>query len=320
MITSLLVTLDGSAFAERGLGLAGTVAMTCGARVELLAVAEPLPGVALELSPSGSDVSAHLTQQVERAGAYLNDVRARFVEAFPELDPTIVTESGANPAGVILEHARTSKIDLVVATSHGRGPLARAWLGSVATDLLRHTTVPLLVVRPDEEEAGRSTNERGIEPGPQIQSILVPLDQTVEAEVALEPAASLAAASGASLTLLHINPTTAQLVAWGLANEASVPLSVDPDAAPSDNASRDRLEAHAKDLRAHGIDVAIEVVAGSSPSREILAWCEHSAPDLIVMATQGGGSLVGLLGSVADKVVRSANVPVIACPIPNPSD
>ena len=38
--------------------------------------------------------------------------------------------------------------DLIVMTTHGRGPLSRFWLGSVADELVRRATVPLLLIRP----------------------------------------------------------------------------------------------------------------------------------------------------------------------------
>ena len=49
---------------------------------------------------------------------------------------------------IIGEIARDRDVDLVVMATHGTGGLSRVILGSVATGTLRHTTAPLLLVRP----------------------------------------------------------------------------------------------------------------------------------------------------------------------------
>ena len=51
----------------------------------------------------------------------------------------------------LLEHAAAKNVDLVVMSTHGRGPLSRFWLGSVADELVRRMPVPVLLVRPKEE-------------------------------------------------------------------------------------------------------------------------------------------------------------------------
>lgn len=51
------------------------------------------------------------------------------------------------PANVICDLAEQEDIDLIIVGSHGRGAMQRALLGSVSQAVVRHATVPVLVVR-----------------------------------------------------------------------------------------------------------------------------------------------------------------------------
>ena len=50
----------------------------------------------------------------------------------------------------ILGQARKAAADLIVMTTHGRGPLSRAFLGSVADELARRSPIPVLLIRPQD--------------------------------------------------------------------------------------------------------------------------------------------------------------------------
>ena len=72
-----------------------------------------------------------------------------------------------------------------------------------------------------------------------------------------------------------------------------------------------RLGDRVKD-RPDGIGVTIAVVEALSPAGALLDYVKRNAIDLIVMATHGRGALAqALLGSVAEKLVRTAPVPVL---------
>ena len=63
------------------------------------------------------------------------------------------------------------------------------------------------------------------------------------------------------------------------------------------------------------VTVTRETATGS-PSHEIVAYADDNGCDLIVMGTHGRGGIDRLLlGSVAERVVRSANVPVVTVPV-----
>jgi hypothetical protein len=76
-----------------------------------------------------------------------------------------------DPAGVIVDTAEAQDVDLIVMSTHGRGGLARWWLGSVTEKVLRATR-PILIVSSDRLPT----------------RTLVTLDGSTAAEAALEPA------------------------------------------------------------------------------------------------------------------------------------
>ncbi len=96
----------------------------------------------------------------------------------------------------ILERVRTKAADLVVMTTHGRGPLSRFWLGSVALEVVLNAPAPILLVHPQEASA---------DPGPEptLRRILVPLDGSKFAERVLEPTIALGSLMDAEYTLIR---------------------------------------------------------------------------------------------------------------------
>jgi nucleotide-binding universal stress UspA family protein len=51
------------------------------------------------------------------------------------------------PASEMVRYAHEQSIDLIVVGTHGRGPVRRAFLGSVADRVLREAPCPVLIVR-----------------------------------------------------------------------------------------------------------------------------------------------------------------------------
>ena len=65
----------------------------------------------------------------------------------PASPATPQTVEGLQPWEAIVAHAAEQHCDLLVMGSHGRSGLASLFLGSETHDVLKHTTVPVLVVR-----------------------------------------------------------------------------------------------------------------------------------------------------------------------------
>jgi nucleotide-binding universal stress UspA family protein len=134
--------------------------------------------------------------------------------------------------------------------------------------------------------------------------ILVPLDGSKLAEQALPHAVAQAEKFGAELILLKVlqplsEPTFSAPAAVRAAEKASAQLV------------RDYLDEVAARLREQDIPVQVALVDGK-PYVEIIRFAEENRIDLIVMSTRGqSGWSRWLLGSVADRVVRGATIPLL---------
>jgi nucleotide-binding universal stress UspA family protein len=306
MYRSVLVPLDGSSFGEQALPLAAGIARRAKAALQLVHVATPLD-VAYAEALLVPDPELEYALEKRQRG-YLEQTAKR-AESFAQLPVSTVLLRGEVASSIQL-HAVGEKVDLVVMTTHGRGALARFWLGSVADELVRHLTIPILLVRPQEGEPIWQH-----EPVP--KHILLPLDGTPLAEQILEPAIALGGLTGAEYTLLRaikpVLPTGPLPGGESLGERAEKLLT-------RIQATHERLarEAHgyleqvARRLRACGLRVQTRVLVEEQPGRAILVTIAPAAIDLIALATHGRRSLSRwVLGSVADKVIRGSAVPVL---------
>lgn len=196
-------------------------------------------------------------------------------------------------AGAILDYAAENEIDLVVMGTHGRRGLRRLLLGSVAEEVVRLAPCPVLTV-PEREERNSPSK---------IERIVVPVDFSEHAELALAYAVELARAYGAQLHLLHV------------VDEVVYP-DFYPPIIPSGGSITEELRDQSLQkmrrlLTAHEpADAAVHVRAGRA-APEIAEFAKEHDADLVVIASHGltGISHV-LLGSVTEQLVRRATCPV----------
>jgi nucleotide-binding universal stress UspA family protein len=187
-------------------------------------------------------------------------------------------------------------------TTHGRGGLERAWLGSVADALVRCCSVPILLLRP-----GESTPD--IAQVPQFKRILIPLDGSALAEQILAPALELGGLAHAEYTLLRaVEPFV--LVGYAPVAQASrLDLKLTQEGLAEAQRYLDRV---AERLRAAGRPPRTRALLAEQSAAAILDEARRQDADLIAMATHGRSGLARLLlGSVADKVLRGATLPVL---------
>ena len=291
--TTVLVPLDGSRFGEFAVPAAMSVARELRAQMELISVFEE------ESVLAGSEPTAQ--QFKEWLDGYLAEIGARITELSGV--PTSRTVIDGSPADRLTEYAQRKRVDLIAMSTHGRGPVSRAWMGSVADRVIRHVDVPVILIRAGEESAVDLAQEA------EFKRILVALDGSSRAEKSLELTTRIAKAAGATLILLQ-------------AVEPPVPFSSPylPHAMQGTqtaleegrNASVKYLDGVKDRLERQGIGVETETLLGVHPAPAILRYAEEHAVDLIAVATHGRGGLPRLvLGSVADKVLRAASVPIL---------
>jgi nucleotide-binding universal stress UspA family protein len=146
MYSHILITTDGSEIAQKGVEQGLDAAKAFGAKVTIMAVVEStIPYIAGAGDISPSVYQEYAERQRRAAEAILTaaqaEARNRGVSA-----ETIWVEQGP-PAQAIVETAQARNCDLIAMSSHGRRGLRRMILGSVTSEVLVLSTVPVLVVK-----------------------------------------------------------------------------------------------------------------------------------------------------------------------------
>ncbi len=295
----LMIPLDGSEFAERALAPAINLARRTNAEVHLVSVVSDLPPVPLA-SGDGELVSRWFEEEEARANGYLEKVADRLRGEHPGVG--VSTHVRLGPVARTLEEmASKVEADLVVLTTHGRGAWQRAWLGSVADQLVRKGTRPLLLIR--DGEGGSVLFSDGASPA----HILVPLDGSEAAQSVLATVRELGGVPGkVSLVSVLLRP-------FPLAT-SYLPHAVSEDRLMEERKAHmeEALDGVKRALSADGLAVDTRVIVADDVAGGLLDFAERKEVDLIAMSTRGrGGVSRFFLGSVADKVIRGAAVPLL---------
>ena len=298
---SILVPLDGSPFAEQALVVATALGRAAKAKLRLALVHQrPTAPKTPEATKLYTKIEV-ATRRAERD--YLNGLADRLKQSgYPGVTRVVLT---GQPGPALVEHAVEWGPSLVVMSTHGRGLLARAWLGSVADYVVRHLAAPVLLVRPKEGEP----------PPPAVDfsgRILVPLDGSPLGEAALAPAAEIARLFGAELNLVQV----VRPVAAAAGVPVSFPAGYDERlTALCRQEAQDYLNDLAERLHEDGVRASAAAVLSEGVAGTILDLARGKGVSLVALATHGRGGLRRLtLGSVADKVVRGADRPVLVWP------
>lgn len=144
MYARILVPIDGSPTAERGLDEAIALAAQLHARLVLLHVVDDFP-VTLEMSSIAAFDAAR--REMHKTGdAMLAAARQRAQDAHVDCE-TVLREVAGRPANTIVEEAVKSECGLIVMGTHGRRGLNRLAMGSDAETVLRKAPTPVLLVR-----------------------------------------------------------------------------------------------------------------------------------------------------------------------------
>ncbi len=141
-----------------------------------------------------------------------------------------------------------------------------------------------------------------------FKKILIATDLSDYSAEAVEYAVSLANVCGGSVTLFHVfEPPFLDQTGFNFAMGPEVYEWVGGVRGQAEK----KLGTLARDIRKRGVDVS-PVIRDGNPTAEILKEVEKENPDLIVMGTHGRiGFSHALLGSVAERVLRRAECPVL---------
>ena len=140
-----------------------------------------------------------------------------------------------------------------------------------------------------------------------FDTLLMPTDGSEPAETAARRGFDLAEALGASVHVLSVADSSIATGAGYAGDSPSIRRHL-----------RELAEDRAGSLRDEAVDRGLEATAAireGIPAREIGEYADDRAVDAIVIGTAGRGGLSrAIVGSVADKVVRTAPVPVVTIP------
>lgn len=304
-IERILWPTDFSTSAQQALVHAIRWARRFGAEVHALHVIAVDAGDPHDPAHYAGDAESLETRLRERTGEALREVLDAHGTA--DLATSVAVEAGKAVAPAILRYVGNRGIDLVVMGTHGRRGFRSLLIGSVAEEVMRQTPCPVLAVRQSDPPEV---------PG-ELRRLLVPLDFSPQAAGAVRTAKALARIDGGTVRLLHV-VETAILPDFYYAASESLFLA-EPEVRAE--AAR-RLEALDRETDGDPpVEVEIEVIGGHAASdigRRATEW----EADLVVLPTHGHEGVERLLlGSVADKVLRTTSVPILvlkpSAPLPD---
>jgi nucleotide-binding universal stress UspA family protein len=282
MIRRILIPLDGSEMAEGTIMRLEFLLDQSDARVTLLQVLDwRQKGWLTQAAVQNSALEDEL---VEEATAYLDGMAGKLRKTGNDVRTKIERGSAAE---VIISVASEEESSVVCMATHGRTGLDHLLYGSITEKVVRACERPVLVVPSfdrTEPEGGVDRREWSFE------SILVALDGSRQAMQIIPHVAEGVRLFGSRVTL-------------ALVLDKSVGEATETRAA-------EHLEG-AKELFADAKVKAESVILRGHPATELLDYAPRHGHDMIMMTTHGrSGVSKWMLGSVAEKVVRRATVPV----------
>src|SRR5262245_24739254 len=283
-IDKILCPVDFFEASDKAVDYAAGLAEIYNAKVYLLHAVVPVVPVAYEFP---LDTAAIAGEMHEAASHEMKKLAARVKTQRVKVESLI---SAGAVHDVIRRAITTIKPDLIAMGTHGRTGMDRWFLGSQAEWLMRHSPVPVLTI---------SAKERLRRPA--SRKILVPTDFSAGPADALDYALSIAQENDSRITLLHV------------VNDIAVDIS---------RKYRDSI--------IHGVDTKLQNMVPQAawdwceirtrvevghPYQLIEKTLEQQKPDLLVMNIHGKGMLDrALVGSTAERIVRSAKCPVMLIP------
>lgn len=296
-----MVPLDGSPFAEVIIPFAAEIAGRSGAKLHMILVHRDLD------AERAGDMSPIFLRDLEQQAlaqekTYLSEMAARTRAVNGVRVSEKLLEGPVIPT--LQRYVAGNRVDLVIMTTHGRGGFQRAWLGSVTDALIRTLPVPVLALHAQEQTADWPHARP-------IRHVIAATDGSPIADNAFRAALAVCATMKASCTLVHAvappMPAYPAFVGETIAYTGDI-----TDYKPAVLLSMTRYDEMA--LKAK-VPLVTRVIVDARPADAILRCAMEENADLIVVGTHGRKLVARwLLGSVADKVIRGATVPVLVCP------
>ena len=145
MYRNILVPIDGSDTASRGLEEAIRLAKARGSQIRLVHVVNEWRGVPADLV--GIDLRSVVEDQRRHGEELIAAARDRARKEPVEVDTLLIEAWGGGAGALITQHAKDWPAELIVCGTHGRRGIARLLMGSDAEEIVRQSPVPVLLVR-----------------------------------------------------------------------------------------------------------------------------------------------------------------------------
>lgn len=283
MYDSILLPVDGSDHAARIVRHAAEIAQRTEATIRVVFVADTT-------RDSVTVVGGTVIDALEREGETVVAGVAETLETLGVEYETDVVQG--NPAPTIVDYADRGDHDLIVLPTHGRTGISRYLLGSVTEKVVRLSAVPVLTarMRPDEQLTFP------------YETILIPTDGSPASIAAARHGLALATALDATVHVLSVVDDTS------LGPDVRSVLSDDK----LDRPAVEAVEGVVTEAEEYDLPHVETYVEHGAPADVIRDHIEANAVHAVVMGASGRSGVDRvLLGSVAEKTVRSAPVPVI---------
>jgi nucleotide-binding universal stress UspA family protein len=155
MYKKILVPTDGSDLSDEAVAAAIEFARLAGSQIVAFSSVEPYPILpvtesAMVIDP-GIDTEARLRIALENVEKVAQAARRAGVAC------TTATASALPVDLAIIDAATSHGCDLIFMASHGRHGLSKLLVGSVTQDVLAHSTIPVMVLRPQRKGGAPST-------------------------------------------------------------------------------------------------------------------------------------------------------------------
>ena len=282
-IKKILWTTDFSDEAQEALLYADAFAKTFNAEIVALHV---VPDISPALYDAALVVKGELAKRLE----YVKEEKQKKFDAMKKaknLEFKALIKEG-NAAKKIIETAEEEKVDLIVLGRRGLSAIEKLFIGSVANQVLRSSSVPVLLTK---KKAGK----------PRFKNILVPTDFSEQEEVERDFAWKLAKGFDSELTLLHV---------LELHDYEFTPRALDEmfDAVEKKLKQREKKEKE-------DIPVSEDVYRAINAAVGIVDYADTHKFDMIVISTCVQSKIERFfLGSTTEKVISYTHLPVFAIP------
>jgi nucleotide-binding universal stress UspA family protein len=281
-IGEILIPLDGSKEAESVLPYLRDLAPKFGSHVHVLGIG---------IGRKTRRVNRLLEDYTNRIA---NELHAHNVKAESVIRYGLAADK-------ILDFTAEKEIDLIIMATHGRSGITRWWMGSVAEKVISEATAPVLLVRSKRPRTVSTADKPD-----SIHKILAPLDGSDIGEAALSYAEAIASSSRATINLVQVisPPGTVEANLLGGPDWRKFVKAMH-------DAGENYLKSIAERLSSQNIKVTHEVLTGE-PADKIVEYAAEKGASLIAMSTHGRTGLARwVLGSVADKVLHGARIPIL---------